>query len=121
MRVLLVEPQKAPYVKEVERDLESLQAMVGGYIQAVYPYTDPIALICNDDGKLIGLPPNRALYDDNGEMYDIVVGTFLIVGLSEESFADLSPELLEKYQKLFAHPQIFIPVGDEILAIPMNS
>ncbi len=74
MKVLMVEPGKSPYETEIEGGLESLQAAVGGDIQATYPYEDPVALICNDEGKLIGMPLNRALYDDGGRMYDIVAG-----------------------------------------------
>ena len=67
----LVEPGKAPYETEIEGGLESLQKAVGGSIQAVYPYDDPVALICNEEGKLMGLPLNRSLTDDNGEIYDL--------------------------------------------------
>mgnify|MGYP000382266717 CR=1 FL=1 len=59
MKVLMVEPGKSPYAAEIESGLKSLQAAVGGDIQAVYPYEDPVALICNDEGKLMGLPLNR--------------------------------------------------------------
>ena len=65
-----------PYVKEIDPDLHSLQAEVGGDIGATYPYSDPVALVCNDEGKLIGLDLNRGLRDENGEIYDIVAGTF---------------------------------------------
>ena len=58
MKVLMVEPGKSPYAAEIESGLKSLQAAVGGDIQAVYPYEDPVALICNDEGKLMGLPLN---------------------------------------------------------------
>ena len=51
--------------------------------------------VCNDEGKLIGLPLNRALYDDEGHLYDIVPGNFLIVGLGEEDFTDLPADLME--------------------------
>ena len=54
-----------------------------------------MALICNEEGKLMGLPLNRALFDDDGHIYDIVSGNFLIVGLGEENFTDLSPDLME--------------------------
>ena len=81
MKVLMVEPGKSPYAAEIESGLKSLQAAVGGDIQAVYPYEDPVALICNEEGKLMGLPLNRALFDDDGHIYDIVSGNFLIVGL----------------------------------------
>lgn len=95
MKVLMVEPGKSPYAAEIESGLKSLQAAVGGDIQAVYPYEDPVALICNEEGKLMGLPLNRALFDDDGHIYDIVSGNFLIVGLGEENFTDLSPDLME--------------------------
>lgn len=76
MKVLMVEPGKSPYAAEIESGLKSLQAAVGGDIQAVYPYEDPVALICNEEGKLMGLPLNRALFDDDGHIYDIVSGNF---------------------------------------------
>jgi len=94
MTVLVVEPMKEPYVKEIDPDLHSLQAEVCGDIGATYPYSDPVALVCNDEGKFIGLDLNRGLRDENGEIYDIVAGTFLVVGLGEEDFASLSPELI---------------------------
>ena len=68
MKVLMVEPGKSPYAAEIESGLKSLQAAVGGDIQAVYPYEDPVALICNEEGKLMGLPLNRALFDDDGHI-----------------------------------------------------
>lgn len=91
MKVLMVEPGNMPREIEIDSGLEALQNAVGGDIQAVYPYEDPVAIVCNDEGKIMGLPLNRALYDDSGNMYDIVAGNFLIVGLGEESF--LTPPL----------------------------
>lgn len=108
MRVLIVEPKKEPYEADILHSLESMQKVVGGDIQALYPYNDPVALVCNDNGKLEELPLNRTLKDGNGKIYDIVVGTFFIVGLGEYDFTDLSPELMEKYRKLFQQPEIFI-------------
>lgn len=48
IKVLVVEPNRAPYEKEIEDGLESLQKEVGGYIQAIYPFEEPVAVICND-------------------------------------------------------------------------
>ena len=117
MKVLMVEPGKSPYAAEIESGLKSLQAAVGGDIQAVYPYEDPVALICNEEGKLMGLPLNRALFDDDGHIYDIMSGNFLIVGLGEENFTDLSPDLMEKYGEQFKYPEKFARIAGEIIAV----
>ena len=47
MNVLMVEPGKVPYETEIGDGLKAMQEAVGGYIQAVYPYEDPIAIVCN--------------------------------------------------------------------------
>ena len=68
-------------------------------------------------GKLMGLPLNRALFDDDGHIYDIVSGNFLIVGLGEENFTDLSPDLMEKYGEQFKYPEKFARLAGEIIAV----
>ena len=120
MTVLVVEPRKEPYVKEIDPGLHALQAEVGGDIGAAYPFSDPVALVCNDEGKLIGLDLNRGLRDENGEIYDIMAGTFLVVGLGEEDFASLSPELAQKYTEHFRQPEQFISLGGQIIAVPVE-
>ena len=118
--VLAVEPMKAPYIKEIEPGLESLQKEVGGFIQAVYPYEDMVAVICNEEGKMNGLPLNRAIYNDDKEMTDIIAGTFLVVGLGEENFTSLSDGLQKKYADIFKNPEEFVRLGNEIVAIPVK-
>lgn len=117
MKVLMVEPGKVPYETEIAEELKPLQEAVGGDIQAVYPYEDPVALICNDESKLLGLPLNRALTDGEGNVYDILAGNFLLVGLGEEDFSDLSPDLMEKYKEKFEHPEKFVRIGGRFLAV----
>lgn len=73
--------------------------------------------VCNEEGKFLGLPLNRALRDDTGEIYDIIAGNFLITGLGEESFSDLPPDLLEKYKEQFLAPESFAQIGGKILAV----
>ena len=73
--------------------------------------------VCNEEGKLMGLPLNRALFDDDGHIYDIVSGNFLIVGLGEEDFTDLSPDLMEKYGEQFKYPEKFARIAGEIIAV----
>lgn len=116
MDVLIIEPEKAPRLATIDGGLSSLQSIVGGYIQAIYPYEDPVALICNDEGKLLGLPLNRHLED-----YDIIAGTFIICGLGEEDFRSLTPEMAEKYSEKFAEPELFMRVGGRIVVIPMKN
>ena len=89
-------------------------------IGATYPFSDPVALVCNDEGKLIGLDLNRGLRDENGEIYDIMAGTFLVVGLGEEDFTSLSPELAQKYTEHFRQPEQFISLGGQIIAVPVE-
>lgn len=105
--VLVVEPGRASYVKEIDSGLKSLQSEVGGWIEAIYPFEEEVALICNEEGKLCGLPLNRALMDEDGEIYDIIAGTFLVVGLGEEDFCSLSDEYIKKFSERFKRPEKF--------------
>ena len=120
MKILRVEPEKSPEIVDMVGTLEALQAAVGGYIEAVYPFDDPVALICNDDGKFNGMQPNRALYSEDGEILDIIAGTFLIVGLTDDNFGPLSDDLAAKYVALFGTPEAFLRSGDRILVFPMG-
>lgn len=117
MKVLIVEPGEYPREEVIEPGLDALQKAVGGYIEVTYPWEEQAALICNDEGKLLGLPLNRALYGEGGEMYDIIAGTFIVVGLTEEDFGDLSPDLMEHFKELFGAPEMFVRVGKEIQAL----
>ena len=73
---------------ELEDSLASMQHAVGGLIQAVYePGGRNAALICNEEGKLLGLPLNRTLRDENGEIYDAIAGTLVSFGRGEASYS----------------------------------
>ena len=91
LSVLKIAPGQHPQQVEIDNDLKALQQAVGGSIGASYPFADPVAIVYADDGKLMGLPLNRALRDEDGQMYDAVAGDFLVVGLGEEDFASLPP------------------------------
>lgn len=119
LSVLCVKVREKPKRIEVEGNLGALQQAVGGYIEAVYPYEDPVALIVNEEGKLNGLPLNRALWDEDNKVYDIVAGSFLIVGLGESEFTSLTPALMKKYEELFRCPEAFIKIGEHLTVIPM--
>ena len=99
MTVLIVEPGKTPRTAEIGGALESMQAVVGGYIQAVYPFDDEIALICNEEGKILRLPFNRPLYSpETVVVYDIIVGTFFMCAAPAEdsNFGSLSEEQIRR-------------------------
>ena len=118
MTVLVVEPGKKPYVKSIPSDLASLQHEVGGYIQAIYPWEDDFcAIICDEEAKLKGKPYNRVLRDEDGDIYDVIAGTFLVVGLSEDSFASLDSKFIRKYSELFHNPEAFIRVGNQLIIV----
>ena len=119
MNVLMVEPGKTPYETQIGDDLQSMQALVGGYIQAVYPFEQPVVLVCCESGKQDGLPLNRALLDADGDIYDIVAGNFFIVGLGQSDLTDLPHELAERFAEQFRQPEIFMHVDDKIVAAPM--
>ena len=120
LTVLVVEPMKEPYVKEIDSGLHALQAEVGGDIAAAYPFDDPVGLVLNDEGKLIGLDLNRSLRDEHGEIYDIVAGTFLVVGLGPESFASLPPNMIQKYTQQFKWPELFASINGQIVSVPVE-
>lgn len=115
----MVEPGKAPYVTDIGNDLRSMQQAVGGYIQAVYPYEETVVLVCNEEGKLDGLPLNRALRDKDGDIYDVVAGNFFLAGIGDDDFIDLPDELVEQFTEQFWQPEVFVNVGGRIIAYPV--
>ena len=121
MKILLVEPGKKPVLKEVDGSLKSMQEIVGGTIQALYPFEEPVALICNDEGKLLGLPLNRALRDESGHIYDVVAGMFFLCGVPADSdcLESIPEGLVGRYQKMFFAPEAFIRLNGRLTCIPV--
>lgn len=119
MKVLLVKPETHPQLVEIENELEVLQKIVGGLIETVYPFKDEVCLICNEEGKLLNLQMNRALYD-NGSVYDVIAGNFLVVGAGIDNFCSLTDEQIERYEKRFHQPEMFLRIGQQIVVFPMS-
>ena len=115
--VLVVEPEKKPYVNEIDNTLEALQHEVGGDIQAIYPFKEQIAIVCSECAKLDGMPLNRALSNENGEVYDIIAGTFLIVGLTEDDFGALNTDLIQRFTECFKNSEVFVTCNDRLIIL----
>lgn len=114
--VLACLPGKTAEVVTIPNTLKAKQDFVGGFIEATYPSADPIAIICNENGKIENLPLNRALYTDDGQLYDVIAGPMLVVGLTEDDFGSLRGDLLEKWADKLKHPERFMMFGDQIMA-----
>ena len=103
MKVLVVEVGRQPMVKEIDGSLKAMQEIVGGYIQAIYPWMEEVALVCNEEGKINGMALNRPLFDDRGQLVDIIAGTFFICSapVDSDTFQSLTDAQIERYSKLF--------------------
>lgn len=108
IKVVMVEPGKEARIVKLEDDLRAKQHAVQGDIDAMFPFEDQVAIVNNRNGKLEKLPLNRAIYMD-GEMVDIIAGTFFICATSTESenFEGLTDEQAVKYLEMFKEPERF--------------
>lgn len=123
MRVLVVEPERRPEVREIDGSLKSMQEVVGGWIQAIPLYGDPaVVLVCHDEGKLMNLPANRGLRDKHGQICDIIYGTFFICGAPADCdhFIGLTSEQVERYRERFYTPEMFWEMDGRIVCLPME-
>ena len=106
IKALMVEPNKPPCDIDLQNDLDSLQKAVSigadyqGLIEFVY-LEDNVSILCNEEGKLIGLEPNRRLGDD------ILCGVFYVVAENDEGeLISLTQEQQDRYSKMFWDPDI---------------
>ena len=117
MKVLLVKPHEYAVEAEIENSLKAEQQVVGGNIEVFAPNNDPVVFIMNEEGKVLGLEENRALYDRHGNVSDIIAGTFFVCGVNGDDFTGLSPDLMDKYKQLFYEPEMFIEQNGRIKAV----
>lgn len=117
INVLIVEPNKLPYEKEIRNDLKTYQDIVDGTIETTGIIGDrDILIVCNDEGKNLNLPYNR----DIG--HDIIAGTFIIVGNDYENadFKSLTKEQIDKYKNKFNEKSI-IDTENKITALRIKN
>ena len=120
IRVVLLEPHQMAKTVEVKNTLEDLQALVKGNIEPFYPFEEEVCFICNDEGKINGMEPNRAIYDDEHNMIDVLFGPGFICGCGGENFGSLSDEQIEKYTEMFKFPEHIFRFCGEIQAVPYH-
>ena len=120
MQVVIVEPKKKPVVQDIDSDQKSKQKIVGGSIQAIFPFDEPVALICNEEGKLLNLSLNRVLRDDEGNVYDIISGTFFVCAAPPDSdhFTGLTDQEIKTYMERFSMPEMFLNVDGALFVLP---
>lgn len=99
LRIVFVEPGKPAYAAEIENTLRAEQRAVGGKTERVYNQ-DGTFILCNEEGKLEGLPANRRI-DGGG----VLVGNFFVIGEGEENFRSLTEEEIQKYLARFFEPE----------------
>ena len=104
LKVLVVEPMQPCRVQEISHTLEAMQEIVGGDIESVSFQRE--AIICNEEGKLRGLPYNRPLLDESGLPMDILQGTFFVTGIDGEHFTSLTDEQIQRYKDLYDNVMI---------------
>lgn len=109
IEVILVKPMELAAVVEIKDSLEAMQALVGGDIEEYMPFEDEVAVICNEEGKINGLPLNRGIADENGKLQDIIAGPFFIcyAPIESEKFLSMPEDLKNKYLEKFRDPELF--------------
>ena len=121
IQVLIVEPHRRPRGANICPKLQSMQDIVGGCIQVVHDglLKDDAVIVCNEEGKLIGLPANRALRDSRSKVQDVICGTFMVVGTAGEDFTSLTPRQFADWADRFLYCEQMIYFDDKIVAVPI--
>ena len=95
-----------------------MQTVVGGLIQEYFPFHseddpryDDLALIVNEEGKLMRMPPSRAVFDEDGHVQDVIAGPFFIcyAPVESETFLSLPDDLAEEMWRKFDKPEMIYP------------
>ena len=115
MKVIVLRPHQKACIEEIDNDLASYQKLVGGYIEIIAPFSDGVVLVCNEEGKMVPLPPNRRLGRE------IICGTFYLTGQDEEGdLTSLSAERVEYYVKVFGDPEDIDPAEAQAAFLPTS-
>ena len=116
--VVMLEPGKVARTAQIGSSLEDLQKAVGGLIEAYCPFDEEVCIVCNEEGKINGMSPCRAIYDEDKKLMDIIFGPCFICGCDGDSFSSLSQDQIERYTKQFRNPEKYYRIDGEIKAVP---
>lgn len=126
VRVIICRPGERAEVVEIEDKLESMQQIVEGYIEEYQPFYDEydpreedVTIFCNEEGKMNGMSPCRAVADKDGQILDVVRGPFFICygPIESETIQSLPPDLEEKYLREFELPEMFFQTEKGMAAV----
>ncbi len=96
MKVIAYKVGEEPTMQEIPNTLKGMQSFVGGYIEVLH-VTDELVLVCNEEGKIDELPPNRTVYTQDTHQYrDCIAGDFFICRENGDEFTDALEEDIEK-------------------------
>ena len=119
IRILVLEPGKAPEVRSIPNTLECAREVVGGLIEVVSFDTryrsafknaedaKSIVVVCNEEGKLQQLPMNRVMLNGN-TVYDVYFGTIFICGVAHGEFVSLTDEQVRGLEHVYHEPDQFV-------------
>lgn len=123
MQVLVLNPEtpveQRLVVKDIEGNLESLQAEVGGRIEffTVKIKGQYFDIILHDEGKFENLPPNIAVFNE-GQMFDIIVGNVVIAKADDEGrtigLTDEDVKIIKEYFEQM--PTVITSNGEHLLS-----
>ena len=126
IRVIICRPGEYAAIEEIDDSLESMQNVVGGYVEEYQPFhddddprVDDVTIYCNEEGKMNRLPPSRAVTDEDGRVLDVIAGPFFIcfAPLASETIQSLPDDLEQKFKNKFELPEQFFMTKDGIEAV----
>lgn len=124
--VIVCRPGERATIEEIDDSLESMQNLVGGYVEEYQPFHDPndprvddVTIYCSEEGKINRLPPCRAIEDEDGHLLDVIAGPFFIcfAPLASETIQSLPEDLEQRFKEKFELPERFSMTKDGIEAV----
>lgn len=115
IKVVLLEPGKLARAAEIDASLAGMQKVVGGLIEPFYPFAERVCIVCNEEGKINGMRPNRSVKDDRGVMVDFIFGPAFLCDCRGARLGSLSDEQIDRYRRT-RQRQIFFGKGADRLS-----